>query len=344
MLRKISYVIIVFFISCLLIVNIPSSLFAEQEKKEIQIYSNPFGNATYVMSFALAEIINKYSNKLHAACMESKGSSANMLFLQQNPEARKNTIIVASPSAVTGAKKGAPPFREPFTGLRAISSIMYNGCFFMTLDPDIKTIEDLAGKRVAVGPKGSTLAYEPEFVLKFGYDIFDKLGRVGYMPPGAVKDALLDGSVQVGIQSSTMWGEGEEKQWAPIPATEELMSSAKCYIVELDPNAVKKAAAESGYPLFTLKAKKLDFGKSEAAGGNLLVTSNSWWAYESIDASIVREICTIIYDHASEFVKYHATGKGLTSKSMASIYAADENDFHPAAVEFYKEKGMKIGG
>ena len=77
------------------------------------------------------------------------------------------------------------------------------------------------------------------------------------MPPGAVKDALLDGSVQVGIQSSTMWGEGEEKQWAPIPATEELMSSAKCYIVELDPNAVKKAAAESGYPLFTLKAKKL---------------------------------------------------------------------------------------
>ena len=345
MIQKISSRFIICFLACLLMLSVSSPLFADSNSKtEIQIYSNPFGNATYVMSFALAEIINKYSDKLHATCLESKSSSANMLFLQQNPEARKNTIILSSPSSVTGAKKGAPPFRTPFTGLKAIASVLKNGVFFMTLDPKIKTIEDLEGKRVAVGPKGSTLAYEPEFVLKLGYGIFDKLGRVGYMPPAAIKDALQDGSVQVGIQSSTMWGEGEEKEWAPIPASEELMSSAKCYLIDLDPKAVRKAAAESGYPLFTLKAKKTAFGKSEPAGGNFLVTSNSWWAYESMDPSIVREICRIIYEHAGEFGKYHASAKGLTSKSMASIVAIDENDFFPAAVEFYKEKGVKIGG
>lgn len=330
-------------IVCMLIVSLSASMASAAEKQQIQIYSNPFGNATYVMSFALAEIINKYSDMLHATCMESKGSAANMLFLQQNPEARKNTIIVASPSAVTVAKKADPPFKQPFTGLKAISLIVNNACFFMTLNPDIKSIEDLSGKRVALGPKGSTLAYEPEFVLKYGYGIFDKLGRVGFMPPGAIKDALLDGSVEVGIQSSSLWGDGDIKEWAPIPATDELMATAKAYLVDLDPKAVAKAAKESGYPLFTMEAKPLAFGKSDAIGGNRLVTSNSWWAYETMDPAIVHEILSVIYNHAADFDKYHATGKALTSKSMASIVGTEESDFHPAAIEFYKSKGMKLG-
>ena len=335
--------ILVILLSCVIIAGIATSPAAAAEKQEIQIYSNPFGNATYVMSFALAEIINKYSHTLHAACLESKGSSANMLFLQQNPEARKNTIIVASPSAITCARKADPPFKKPFTGLKAISAIVNNASFFLTLNPDIKTIADLEGKRVALGPKGSTLAYEPEFVLKYGYGIYDKIGRVGYMPPGAVKDALLDGSVEVGLQSSTLWGDGDLKEWAPIPATDEILATAKAYLVDMDPKAVEKAAKESGYPLMTLEAKPIAFGKSGAFGGHRLVTSNSWWAYETIDPDIVTEILNIIYDHASEFDKYHATGKALTSKSMSGIIGAEESDFLPAAIAFFKSKGMKLG-
>ena len=52
------------------------------DKIELQVYSNPFGHTTYVLSFALAEIINKNSSRLHATCMESKGSAANILYLQ----------------------------------------------------------------------------------------------------------------------------------------------------------------------------------------------------------------------------------------------------------------------
>ena len=98
--QRISSMFIISFLACLLMLSISSPLFAASNSKtEIQIYSNPFGNATYVMSFALAEIINKYSDKLHATCLESKSSSANMLYLQQNPDARKNTIILSSPSS-----------------------------------------------------------------------------------------------------------------------------------------------------------------------------------------------------------------------------------------------------
>jgi TRAP-type uncharacterized transport system substrate-binding protein len=84
------------------------------EKIEIQIYSNPLGATGYVLSFGLAEIINKYSTKYHATCVESKGLTVNMLYLIQNPEARKNTIIYVNNVGVGEAEKGLPPFKEPY--------------------------------------------------------------------------------------------------------------------------------------------------------------------------------------------------------------------------------------
>jgi len=312
------------------------------DKIEIQIYSNPFGHTTYVISFALAEIINKNSTRLHATCLESKGSSANILYVQKNPSAQKYTILISNPFAVHQAAKADPPFSKPFTGLKAISILANNCAFLVTTNPEIKTIQDLKGKSVGLGPKGITLEYIPRFLLDYGYGIYNDLGRVSHSSFDGVKNALIDGSLDVGIQSSTMWGEEEEKDWVPIPATEELLSTKKCYLVDMSEEAYKKAREKSGYPLYPLRAKPKAFGKSEAFGGNRMWWSNSWWVHESMDDDVVREICSIIYDHAKEFVTYHASGKGITQRALPDV-AIPENDFHPAAAKFYKEKGLKVG-
>ena len=312
------------------------------DKIELQIYSNPFGHTTYVLSFALAEIVNKNSTRLHVTCVESKGSSANILYMQKNPEARKYTMVVANPFAVTQAANADPPFKKAFTGLKAISMIGNMCGFLLTTNPDIKTIQDLAGKRVSLGIKGVTIEYIPRFILKYGYGIFDDLGRVSYSSFGGIKNALIDGTIDAGLQSSVMWGEEEYKTWVPIPATEEVLSTRKCYLVDIEEGAYRKAREMSGYPIYFLRAKPLAFGKSAAFGGNRIWWSNSWWVHESMDDDVVREICSIVYDHAKEFVTYHASGRGITQKTLASV-AVPEEDFHPAAAEFYKEKGHKVG-
>jgi TRAP-type uncharacterized transport system substrate-binding protein len=73
-----------------------------------------------------------------------------------------------------------------------------------------------------------------------------------------------------------------------------------------------------------------------------MIWSNSWWVHESMPDEIVTEICNIIYDHADEFVKYHASGRAITAKTISNV-AVDETDFHPAAIAFYKSKGMSVG-
>ena len=102
------------------------------------------------------------------------------------------------------------------------------------------------------------------------------------------------------------------------------------------------AREKTGYPIYFQKAKSLAFGKSEAIGGNRIIWSNSWWVHESMSNDIVTEICDIIYNHANEFVKYHASGEAITPKTMSTV-ATDVKDFHPAAIEFYKSKGLSIG-
>jgi len=311
------------------------------DKIEIQIYSNPFGHTTYVLSFALAEIINKNSNRLHATCIESKGSSANILYMQKNPSARKYTIIVANPFAITQAAKADPPFKKPFKGLKAISMIGNMCGFFLTTNPEIKSVQDLAGKRISLGIKGVTIEYIPRFLLDYGYGIFDDLGKVSYTSFDGIKNALIDGTIDAGLQSSVMWGEEEYKDWVPIPSTEELLTTKKCYLVDIREDAFKKAREKSGYPIYFLRARPKAFGKSGPFGGNRIWWSNSWWVHESMDNDIVREICNILYEHADEFRSYHASGRGITQKTLAEV-AVSEIQFHPAAAKYYKEKGIKF--
>ncbi len=57
---------------------------------------------------------------------------------------------------------------------------------------------------------------------------------------------------------------------------------------------------------------------------------------------IVYEITKTIYENAEKFGSYHAVGKGVTKDNVATLSYPEEM-FHPGAVRFYREHGIKIG-
>ena len=57
---------------------------------------------------------------------------------------------------------------------------------------------------------------------------------------------------------------------------------------------------------------------------------------------VVYEMLSIMYDHIDEFKNYHAVGKALTRENMGDI-AVPVEGIHPAAIKFFKEKGIKYG-
>jgi len=310
------------------------------KKIEIQIWSNPLGSTGYTLSFGLAEIINKYSDKYTASCVETKSQSVNMLHLIKEPSARKNTIIYGNPPGYDNCKFGKPPFDKPYSNFGWISLVGNVIVVPVTTDPKIKKVEDLKGKRIAVGPKGHSTEFCPRLVLKNGYGIWDTL-KINNLTFGGAKNALMDGTLKVGMAAAIVLGPGGK--WKGNPATDELLTSRKCQLLSFSEEAIAKAREASGYSLFPITVGPRKYGKTiitKPVTG--IALSLAWLVDKSMPDEYVKDILGIIYEHADEFAKFHATGKGITKKTMPKI-GAPSSDFHPAAIKFYEDHGLKAG-
>ena len=212
-----------------------------EQVTEIKVLGLPMGYTGYTLSFGLTSIINKYSKKLHATFESGSGTFANQLYIVRKPEAAQNTIIFTNQVAVWMAEQAWPPLTKPYLDFRCITKSVTNPNTLVTLNPQIKTLEDCVGKRVALGPKASSIWTQP-------FIIFDYLGlkdkvNLSAMSFGTIKDALLTGSVDVGFLAFTDMGDNKV---VPIPATDELVRTKKTYVISTPPDVVHGTEKKTG--------------------------------------------------------------------------------------------------
>ena len=120
-----------------------------QRPYNIEIYSLKMGFSGYVLSFALADLINKKSEWLRASAIETKGTVENMAILVKHPEKQKVWVGYMNPDTRHQARVGMAPFGKPYDETVVLSSSTRACETFVTLDPNIKTFEDFLGKRAA---------------------------------------------------------------------------------------------------------------------------------------------------------------------------------------------------
>ncbi len=307
-----------------------------KEQVQVQLLSMTMGGSAYVLSFALAEIVNKNSSWLHLTAAETKGSVANLVTLANEPALRKNTIIFTHEESNSWARQGRPPFKAPYTGARAIASLAETTLVFATLDKNIKTKADADGKRIMTMQKGTSTAIIHEMLF---HDIWGIKPKMSYGDFNATKDALTDGVIDIGVQPiNGVPGVG----YTPIPALNELMTTKNVFFLSVpaaDVTAVAKKGDFDVYP-HTIPARAI--GDKQPAAVSGFSHSLSWWADESMSQDVIYEIARVIYENAEKFQEYHRDGKMITKKTLGRIGIAD-NLFHPGAQKFYKEKGIKLG-
>jgi TRAP transporter TAXI family solute receptor len=316
-----------------------TSAFVQAQKTpdqvSIQILALRFGTLGYASTFGLADLIKKHSPWINATAVETKGTIANARTLAEEPDKRKNTLILNSLSVQDLAVNAKPPFKAPYRGLRAIS-LAYRvvGCF-CTLDPNIKTGQDFIGKRVGIGKKGSTSALWPETILRYGWEVWDKLKAVQYLGYRGAYDALRQGTLDVALFNNVLPG-------ISAPVSKEFMESVPMYyVVPVPPETVHRARKNSGLPMYPgfMPAQRVNKNQTAYNGFSFTI---GWWADKDLPDEIAYEVCRVIYENLEDFYRYHIGIKGITHETMA-LPAGSEKDFHPGAVKFYKEKGVKIG-
>jgi len=312
------------------------------EKIDIEILSNPVGHTGYVMSMALADVINNHSARLRATCLETTPIENWRRLASYSPERRARQILYSSLIQSWEARKGEEPYEGPYNDHRYLSVVMTASIAFFTLDPKIKTPQDLVGKRIGIGTVGSSTNYVPKMVMEHGWGITEDQVKYEALGFGGCKDALLDRTIDVAIGTVMPKGAEEWREWLEVPATTELLAAAECYVISWDEEALAKVREATGCPMYPVKCEAQVSGKTSLPRWIGGTWPNSWWVDKTMADDVAEEIISIIYNNVEEFSDYHVAGRIMTADMLYACPEPLEN-WHPGVLKFYASKEIKPG-
>jgi TRAP-type uncharacterized transport system substrate-binding protein len=315
-----------------------------REPFELTISTLPAGFASYTLGVALAEEINKNSTWLKATHIEGRGPAEHMKLLVTRPERRKGYLFFNTPWDIWEARKQMGPYAKfPFKydefRFVSLSGIAGNG--ICTINPKIKNVEDLVGKRVIFDSspgKGRELTYKG--VLKEAGIPVDKL-KYQYSTGKAAADTLRDGLVDAIYTGSVLIKLPNKHVTSPF--IRELVATKKTYFVSFAEKPVKAFKAKTGHPVDYMELPPNTLGPLQAEPCGVLIKPLGYCAHLTMPDHVVTEVVRVVYENAHVFKEYTPIGAIITKKTVAHL-GIPEGAYHPAAVKFFKEKGVEITG
>ena len=172
-----------------------------QDKPEVRIVTAETGGAFYVIGAAIADVLYRSGNVSFANAEASTGSVENIRLLEDGQV--QGAIIAAN--WVSSALEGKKPFEAPVT-LNTILPVQAGPLFFVTLKSEgFSDFASLAGKRVAVGARGSGMEQHARTILATLGMSFDGIDPafLGFSEGGqALREGRIDAQLQCCIPNS----------------------------------------------------------------------------------------------------------------------------------------------
>ncbi len=300
----------------------------------VEIQAGIFGGTLYQMSYALTEVLKAHAPEITASAVETNGTGMGITKASQAPDRR---IVAGTLVPVMEARAGVPPYKKAFPGLKLIGNLSENIQTLITFDPNIKTIEDLKGKRIGLGPKPTVLGHNHASIVSAACSD-PKALSFEYMNWGSMRDAMLDGSIDAMILGVST---RQTPPWVPVAVYGELIASRGTpHYINIPAEAVKKAS----------QADKITYDSKDVPAGAIAdnvppKAISSWrdllglFAFDELDEQTAYTIAKVLYEHCGEMATYSAAAKGVWPELI--VPTVPDDMIHPGALRFYKEKGLR---
>ena len=301
----------------------------------VSVISAPFGTGSYVLSTALEDISKKFHPWLRITASETPGLVFNTKKLNKEPHLKKSMFMSYTVGINWLAQSGRKPFKKEYPSAMLLANYNLGSVWLASLNPKIKTREDLVGKKIAIGRGTQILwAIEPEWVIRYGWGLRDKI-KIQYVGTKPAMTALMDGLVDAGIVGG--YADPIKGTLTASPQTLELLASGKTlYHIPWGEEAVRKVI-DKGIPIapVTLPAKAIPGLKHPLP---VFCDPIAWCVYPEFPEDIAYEITKLIINYVTKFKDYHALGKLMTTQSLP--FGWDPERIHPGALKAYKEAGV----
>ncbi len=256
--------------------------------------------------------------------VSTDGSKANILGIN----AGNYQLATVQSDVMAYAAAGTRSFEAEgaLDTFRVIGGLYAEALQLVTMDPEIKSVADLKGKKVSIGAAGSGVYFNAMDVLAAaGLTEADIIPQYQSFADSA--DALKDRKIDAAFIVAG----------APTPAIQELCTSTTAYLVPIDGDiAAKLMTASPYYTTYKVPAGTYN-GQTEdvttvTVKATLIVST-------SADEDAVYNVTKAIFDNIDAITAAHAKGAELSLQNATDGMTAP---FHAGAAKYFKEKGIDV--
>lgn len=290
----------------------------DDKQQFINIATGGTAGTYYPIGGAIAEILNK--NGMNASAQSTGASVANINMLKD----KQVELAIVQNDITYYAVNGQEMFKEggKIENLYGIASLYPETCqFIVREDSGIKNINDLKGRRVAVGAAGSGAEANARQILEaYGITYDDVEEQFLSFAEGAY--ALKDNTVDAAFVTAGY----------PTSSVQDVASQNKIRILPVEDEQIKKLSEK--YPFYT----KTVVPKGVYQGFDEEVQTVSVMAIlvcnDKINAALGEKLTKAIFDNVDKISAAHAAAKNI--KKDTALNALDFIKMNEGAVKALK--------
>ncbi|MBE7009401.1 MAG: TAXI family TRAP transporter solute-binding subunit [Ruminococcaceae bacterium] len=263
-------------------------------------------------------------SKTSVTAITSGGSKANIEALQ----AGDAQLGFVQSDVGAYAYQGTRLFAESgkVDNFSTVAALYMEQVQIVTLDPNIKSVSDLAGKNVSIGAAGSGVYFNAVDVLgAYGIDADTGINPT-YQSFGDSVEALQDGKIDAAFVVAG----------APTTAITSLAATRQVYLVSLDDAHIDQLIAQSPYYSKNVISKDT-YGMPEDA--TTVAVMAVVIARDDVSADDVYNFVSTIYENIADISAAHAKGNELDLNFAASYGSVP---YHAGAAKYFAEKGITV--
>lgn len=195
----------------------------------------------------------------------------------------------------------------------------------VTCDPEIKSVEDLAGKNVSIGAPGSGVYFNAMDILT-AYGMTEDDIVPTYESFGDSAESLQDGKIDAAFITAG----------APTTAVTSLGTSKDIYLVSIDEEHMATLLETCPYyneNVIAAGVYGLEEDATTVAVGAVVVAS------DEVSEDDVYNFVSTVFENVDTITTAHAKGAELDLDYAASVTAVP---YHAGAAKYFAEKGIEV--
>lgn len=290
------------------------------ETKFVTIATGGASGPYNIIGTSLAEVYAKTFG-VNAKTQTTGASVENVNLLTQG----KVDMVLALSDVVTNAVEGTEDFKEPITNIQQVAVLYPNVIQIVASEKSgIKNIEDLKGKRIAVGDQGSGTEVNARTLLE-GFGITYDDVKVDYLGFADAADAMKAGKIEAAFFSSGL----------PNSSLLELEQGIKLQLVSINQDKLKKIIENKPY-FKTFEIPAGTYGNDAAIPTTAVM--NALLIRSDISEDDGYKLTKALFENLDGLKNAHQAANDISLETAQEGMVAP---IHPGAKKYYEEQSAK---